>query len=280
MVMQRCRRWKRLWLNISRRTRPRLGSLAPSSHRNRVESHLASSGNLTWLQVRRRPRFTQWRCFRPTRRSYWRSSTREKASHQRLWRNCGGLRTWRYVPPSTPLEQSAVRWRGWWRLSATCGSTSPTYKKRTNLFLWMPRSPRMDCLEIQSPRWWRNSGQFPGTGHSSPRMAQNQFVCLCLPVCIPLRQDMLLQARGMIWNPLARFLEIMGVASERNELICPGLSVEATETIINSRAVFTRRLYAFKWQRFTTWCRSCDMDPAYCPLFQYWSFFKVVFQRE
>ncbi len=23
----------------------------------------------------------------------------------------------------------------------------------------MPRSPRMDCLEIQSPRWWRNSGQ-------------------------------------------------------------------------------------------------------------------------
>ncbi len=36
MVMQRCSRWKRLY--ISRRTRPGLGSLAPSSHRRNVES--------------------------------------------------------------------------------------------------------------------------------------------------------------------------------------------------------------------------------------------------
>ncbi len=66
--------------------------------------------------------------------------------------------------------------------------------------------------------------------------------------------------------PTARFMETVGVASERNELICPGLSAEATETIINSRAVSTRHLYAFKWKLFTTWCRSRDMDPAYCPI--------------
>ncbi len=66
--------------------------------------------------------------------------------------------------------------------------------------------------------------------------------------------------------PMARFMETVGVASERSELICPGLSAEATEAIINSRAVSTRRLYAFKWKLFTTWYRRCDMDPAYYPV--------------
>ncbi len=66
--------------------------------------------------------------------------------------------------------------------------------------------------------------------------------------------------------PTARLMETVGLASERNYLICPSLSVEAAETIINSRAVSTRRLYAFKWKLFTTWCRSRDMDPAYCPI--------------
>ncbi len=61
-------------------------------------------------------------------------------------------------------------------------------------------------------------------------------------------------------------METVGVASERSELICPGLSAEATEAIINSRAVSTRRLYAFKWKLFTTWYRRRDMDPAYYPV--------------
>ncbi len=63
-----------------------------------------------------------------------------------------------------------------------------------------------------------------------------------------------------------RFMETVGVASERRELICPGLSAEATETIINSKAVSTRRLYALKWKLFTTWCRRREMDQAYCPV--------------
>ncbi len=55
--------------------------------------------------------------------------------------------------------------------------------------------------------------------------------------------------------PTARFMETVGMASERSELICPGLSAEATETIINSRVVSKRHLYAVKWKLFTTWCR-------------------------
>ncbi len=69
------------------------------------------------------------------------------------------------------------------------------------------------------------------------------------------------------WNdlaPTARFMEAVGMASERSELICPGLSAEAAETIINSTVVSTTHLYAFKWKLFTTWCRRRDMDPAYC----------------
>ncbi len=58
VTMQRCRWWKRLWLNFSRRTRTRLGSLTLSSRRSHVESRRASSGNLTRLQASRRPHYT------------------------------------------------------------------------------------------------------------------------------------------------------------------------------------------------------------------------------
>ncbi len=61
-----------------------------------------------------------------------------------------------------------------------------------------------------------------------------------------------------------RFMETVGMASEQSELICPSLSAEATEAIINCRAVSTRRLCAFKLKLFTTWCRRRDMDHAYC----------------
>ncbi len=146
----------------------------------------------------------------------------------------------------------------------------------------------------------------PGTGRSSPRMAQNKLVCLTsdpaysngaiqntvgqsvataagssvvdrsavvcgtdqsvsgLSVGDPPQTGHAVASTGNDLAPTARFMEIMGMASERSELICPGLSAEVTETIINSRAVSTRSLSAFKWKLFTTWCRRCDMDPAYC----------------
>ncbi len=44
----------------------------------------------------------------------------------------------------------------------------------------------------------------------------------------------------------------MGVAPERNSLMCSGLSAETTENIINSGAPTTRRLFAFKWRLFAS----------------------------
>ncbi len=51
---------------------------------------------------------------------------------------------------------------------------------------------------------------------------------------------------GHDFAPLAGIMEAMGVAPERNGLMCSGLSAETTNTIINSRAPSTRCLYAFK----------------------------------
>ncbi len=56
----------------------------------------------------------------------------------------------------------------------------------------------------------------------------------------------------------AGFMEAMGVAPEWNALMCSGLSTETTNTIINSRAHPTRRLFAFKCRLFASWCRPVD----------------------
>ncbi len=48
------------------------------------------------------------------------------------------------------------------------------------------------------------------------------------------------------------FMEIMGVAPERRALMCSGLSAEITDTILNSRALSTRCLYALKIKLFAS----------------------------
>ncbi len=37
-------------------------------------------------------------------------------------------------------------------------------------------------------------------------------------------------------------------------------------TILNSRAPSTRRLYALKWKLFASWCRQRNLDPVHCPV--------------
>ncbi len=61
-------------------------------------------------------------------------------------------------------------------------------------------------------------------------------------------------------------MEAMGVAPERNALMCSGLSAETTDTIINSRAPSTRRLYAFKLGLFASWCRQRCLEPIHFPI--------------
>ncbi|KAL0149377.1 hypothetical protein M9458_055415, partial [Cirrhinus mrigala] len=71
------------------------------------------------------------------------------------------------------------------------------------------------------------------------------------------------------WHDLASLtgiMEVVGVAPEQSALMCSGLSVEITDTIINSQAPSTRRLYALKWRLFTSWYRRHNLDPVHCPI--------------
>ncbi|KAI2645589.1 Thromboxane-A synthase [Labeo rohita] len=64
---------------------------------------------------------------------------------------------------------------------------------------------------------------------------------------------------------LSGVVEVMGVASEGAHLVASGLSTEVVETILQSRAPSTRKLYALKWKLFTSWCGHRQQDPVNCP---------------
>ncbi len=61
-------------------------------------------------------------------------------------------------------------------------------------------------------------------------------------------------------------MEAVGVAPEGARLIASGLSTEVVETILQSRAPSTRKLYTLKWKLFTSWCRDRQLDPVNCPV--------------
>ncbi|KAL0160825.1 hypothetical protein M9458_044550, partial [Cirrhinus mrigala] len=61
-------------------------------------------------------------------------------------------------------------------------------------------------------------------------------------------------------------VETLGVAPEGAYLLASGLSTEVVETILQSRAPSTRKLYALKWNLFTSWCGRHQQDPVNCPV--------------
>ncbi len=67
-------------------------------------------------------------------------------------------------------------------------------------------------------------------------------------------------------SPPPRVVEAVGVAPEGAQLIASGLSTEVVETILQSRAPSTRKLYALKWRLFTSWCGDCQLDLVNCPI--------------
>ncbi|KAL0147482.1 hypothetical protein M9458_057222 [Cirrhinus mrigala] len=67
-------------------------------------------------------------------------------------------------------------------------------------------------------------------------------------------------------SPPAGAVEALGVASEGAHLLASGLSTEVVETILQSRAPSTRKLYALKWKLFTSWCGHRQQDPVNCPV--------------
>ncbi len=71
---------------------------------------------------------------------------------------------------------------------------------------------------------------------------------------------------GHHFTPPLRVVEAVGVAPEGAQLIASGLSTEVVETILQSRAPSTRKLYGLKWALFTSWCRDRQLDPVNCPV--------------
>ncbi len=56
------------------------------------------------------------------------------------------------------------------------------------------------------------------------------------------------------------------MAPEGAQLIASGLPAEMVETILQSRAPSTRKVYTLKWKFFTSWCRARQQDPVNCPV--------------
>ncbi|KAL0151772.1 hypothetical protein M9458_052923 [Cirrhinus mrigala] len=75
-----------------------------------------------------------------------------------------------------------------------------------------------------------------------------------------------LSGRGLGLAPSPRVVEPVGLASEGAQLIASGLSAEVVQTILQSRAPSTRKLYALRWKLFTSWCTSRQQDPVNCPI--------------
>ncbi len=67
-------------------------------------------------------------------------------------------------------------------------------------------------------------------------------------------------------SPPPGVMEDVGVAPEGAQLIASGLTTEVVETILQSRAPSTRKLYGLKWRLFTSWCRDRQLDPVNCPI--------------
>ena len=61
---------------------------------------------------------------------------------------------------------------------------------------------------------------------------------------IPVRRDLLTWAGARLYYTPAGDVEIMGLAPERDQVLNAGLSTEVVETILNSRAPSTRKLYS------------------------------------
>ncbi len=75
-----------------------------------------------------------------------------------------------------------------------------------------------------------------------------------------------LSGRGHYMSPSPRYVEAVGVAPEGAHLIASGLSTKVVETILQSRAPATRKSYAAKWQLFTSWCNSHQLNPVECSI--------------
>ncbi len=72
--------------------------------------------------------------------------------------------------------------------------------------------------------------------------------------------------QGALYVTLTQSCGSCWCGPEGAHLIASGLSTEVVETILQSRAPATRLLYAAKWQLFTSWCNSRQLNPVECSI--------------
>ncbi len=124
---------------------------------------------------------------------------------------------------------------------------------------------------LYAVRWWECAG-WGLSAISSPVLAGPSMVLG--PDFSPRRLSMgdsrqegpPLTGGGHYRPPSPWAVEVVGVAPEGAQLIASGLSTEVVETILQSRAPSTRKLYALKWKLFTSWCGDRQLDPVNCPI--------------
>ncbi|KAK9957703.1 hypothetical protein ABG768_011926 [Culter alburnus] len=76
-----------------------------------------------------------------------------------------------------------------------------------------------------------------------------------------------------------RTMETMGLASEGARFVDAGLPTEVVETILNSRAPATRKLYSYKWNLFSAWCRRINVDPVHASVSHVLTFLQEKFSE-
>ncbi len=132
-----------------------------------------------------------------------------------------------------------------------------------------------ECLssDCSSPR---SSGESaPGRGPaaaSSPVLAGpsmvlgHDFSPQRLSLGDSCQEGSLLTGRGHPCAPPPGVVEAVGVAPEGAQLIASSLSTEVVETILQSRAPSTSKLYALKWRLLTSCCGDHQLNPVNCPV--------------
>ncbi|KAI2668801.1 hypothetical protein H4Q32_005606 [Labeo rohita] len=99
-----------------------------------------------------------------------------------------------------------------------------------------------------------------------PRLRLYAFPPIALLPGVLEREGSPLTGGGLHSSPPPGDVEALGVAPEGAHLLASGLSTEVVETILQSRAASTRKLYALKWRLFTSWCGHHQQDPVNCPV--------------
>ncbi|KAI2655685.1 Retrovirus-related Pol polyprotein from transposon 17.6 [Labeo rohita] len=131
------------------------------------------------------------------------------------------------------------------------------------------------CIEREctmSPLVLSSSSSSPGAGCHGADVAEatSEFWRECAGPSMALgdsrHEGSPLTGGGYYPAPPPGAMEAVGVAPERAQLLASGLSTEVVETILQSRAPSTRKVYALKWKLFTSWCGDHQQDPVNCPV--------------